>query len=112
MKEIFENHSTLVEYGVTYNTATAVPVATKVVCENITRTLCRTKKGKWFFCTQVENIAGGIQPITATMAIVWLHGQGLPRLIGKYFPELQDVRDLEHGRVAVSLQPKMEDRHE
>lgn len=104
MKTIFENHSTLVEHGVTYNTATATPLATEVVCENITRTLCRTKRGKWFFLSQIENMAGGIQPVTAIEVVVWLHGQGLPRLIGKYFPELQDVRDLNEGRVRIFSQ--------
>lgn len=96
---IFEIHQKLIDFGITYNTATADAVATEVICENITRTLCRTKKGKWFFLSQIENYAGGIQPITATTAIVWLHGQGLLRLVGKYFPGLQDCRDLELGRV-------------
>lgn len=99
MKDIFENHSVLVENGITYNTATADPVATEVVCENITRTLCRTRRGKWFFYAQDENIAVGIQPVTAVGAVVWLHSQGLPYLIGKYFPDLLDVRDLTMGRV-------------
>lgn len=112
MKTIFENHSTLVEHGVTYNTATATPVATEVVCENITRTLCRTKKGKWFILRQIENMAGGIQPITAIETIVWLQGQGLPKLIGEYFPELQDSRDLVHGRVVVQSMRKRGAAHD
>ena len=105
MKAIFENHSILVEHGITYNTATAEAVASEVICEKITRTLCRTKKGKWFFCTQYENTAGGIEPITAIEAIVWLRGQGLPALIVKYFRDLWDCPDLERGRVVVRELP-------
>lgn len=105
MKQLFDNHSKVIEYGITYNTATAEAVASEVICENITRTLCRTKKGKWFFCTQLENTAGGIQSITAIEAIVWLHGQGLPALIVKYFRDLWDCRDLERGRVVIRELP-------
>ncbi len=56
---------------------------------------------KWFILRQIENMAGGIQPVTTIEVVVWLHGQGLPRLIRKYFPDLQDVRDLNDGRVKI-----------
>jgi hypothetical protein len=95
------HHHKSVIRGVIYNTRTAKAVASAPMSPGITKTLYVTSIGRWFFHAETEHSTGPIIPITAIQAIVWLHAEGLPRVIGEHFPFLRDPRDLERRSVVV-----------